>query len=56
MNKKPKIYKAMTAEEYHETRDPEAARMKEKIASSESEAERQKREYIEARRREREGS
>jgi hypothetical protein len=55
MNKKPKIYRAMTAEEYHETRDPEAKRMKEAIAASETEAQRQKREYIEARKREREG-
>jgi len=52
VNKK-KIYKAMTAEEYHASRDPEVELIKAKIAAQESEAERQKREYIEARARER---
>ena len=41
------IYEGMTAEDYALYRDPEIEKIKAEISSYESEAQRQKREYIE---------
>lgn len=42
-------YESMTAEDYALHRDPEVERIKAEISSHETEAQRQKREYIEQR-------
>lgn len=48
MKSKKTVVKAITLEEYNEFRGPEAEKMSREFAKEETEAQRQKREYIEA--------